>query len=129
MAIIGYDTGNTQAPRRGARGLDRELPVLPLLTLAFFACAAVVYIFYVLWPRWPEEPALDGKGMLFVNIEDKNEVVAIDTGTASTGISVARRLCRNTNTTITTSTTASKNVCTTSVIEARVNSVVSIAIS
>jgi hypothetical protein len=59
MAIIGYDTGNTQAPRRGARGLDRELPVLPLLTLAFFACAAVVYIFYVLWPRWPEEPALD----------------------------------------------------------------------
>ncbi len=57
------------------------------------------------------------------------KVPTIDTGTASTGISVARRLCRNTNTTITTSTTASKNVCTTSVIEARVNSVVSIAIS
>ncbi|CAD6563480.1 hypothetical protein LMG24235_08727 [Paraburkholderia sabiae] len=56
-------------------------------------------------------------------------VPTIDTGTASTGISVARRLCRNTNTTITTSTTASKNVCTTSVIDARVNSVVSIAIS
>ena len=50
------------------------------------------------------------------------KVPTIDTGTASTGISVARRLCRNTNTTSTTSTTASKNVCTTSVIDARVNS-------
>ena len=55
------------------------------------------------------------------------KVPTIDTGTASTGISVARRLCRNTNTTITTSTSASKNVWTTSEIDARVNSVVSIA--
>ncbi len=57
------------------------------------------------------------------------KVPMIDTGTARTGISVARRLCRKTNTTITTSTSASKNVCTTSEIDARVNSVVSIAMS
>ena len=57
------------------------------------------------------------------------KVPTIDTGTAITGISVARRLCRNTNTTITTSTSASKKVWTTSEMEARVNSVVSIAIS
>ena len=41
-----------------------------------------------------------------------------ETGTASIGISVARQLCRNRNTTISTSTSASKNVCTTSSSEA-----------
>ncbi|MNZ72262.1 hypothetical protein D3C78_906370 [compost metagenome] len=56
------------------------------------------------------------------------KVPTIDTGTASTGISVARRLCRNRNTTITTSTRASKKVWITSEIDARVNAVVSITI-
>jgi hypothetical protein len=42
---------------------------------------------------------------------------------------VARRLCRKRYTTSTTSTSASKKVCTTSVIEARVKSVVSSATS
>ena len=55
-------------------------------------------------------------------------VPTIEIGTARIGIRVARRLCRNRNTTSTTSTSASKNVCTTVSIEARVNAVVSIAI-
>ncbi|MNI72280.1 hypothetical protein D3C73_1282140 [compost metagenome] len=56
------------------------------------------------------------------------KVPTIDTGTAITGISVARRLCRNRNTTITTSTSASKKVWITSEIDARVKAVVSITI-
>src|SRR5438105_9980929 len=51
----------------------------------------------------------------------------IEIGTAMIGISVARMLCRNKNTTSTTSTSASKNVWTTVSIDARVNCVVSIA--
>src|SRR6185295_16859338 len=47
------------------------------------------------------------------------------TGTAITGISVARQLCRNTNITITTSTIASISVLTTSMIDSRMNLVVS----
>ena len=57
------------------------------------------------------------------------KVPMIETGTARIGISVARRLCRNRNTTSTTSTSASKKVWTTSLIDACVNSVVSIATS
>src|SRR5690554_120433 len=52
-------------------------------------------------------------------------VPTIATGTASNGISVARHDCKNTNTTTSTSTTASSSVCTTSVTEAVMNSVVS----
>ncbi len=56
-------------------------------------------------------------------------VPTIDTGTASTGINVARMLCRNTKTTITTRTSASKKVWITSEMDARVKSVVSMAMS
>ncbi len=47
------------------------------------------------------------------------------TGTAITGIRVARQLCRNTNITITTRTIASIRVLTTSRIDSRMNLVVS----
>src|SRR6478736_4279979 len=53
------------------------------------------------------------------------KVPTIDTGTARIGITVARSDCRNTNTTSTTRTTASKNVCTTLSIEYSVNWLVS----
>ncbi len=52
-------------------------------------------------------------------------VPTIETTTASVGISVARRFCRNRYTTSTTSTTASSSVFTTSSIEAVTNFVVS----
>ena len=45
------------------------------------------------------------------------KVPTSDTGMASTGISVARQFCRKMNTTSTTSTSASKKVWITSVIE------------
>ena len=48
-----------------------------------------------------------------------------DTGTAIIGINVDRQDCKNTYTTIRTSTNASKNVCSTSLIEARTNLVLS----
>ncbi len=51
----------------------------------------------------------------------------METGTASVGMMVSRMLCRNRNTTITTSTTASKKVCTTSSMDAATNLVVSSA--
>ena len=47
-----------------------------------------------------------------------------DTGTASIGMSVARQLCRNTNTTISTSTIASNSVFITSFIDSVTNGVV-----
>ncbi len=53
------------------------------------------------------------------------KVPMIDTGTARIGMTVARSDCRNRNTTSTTSTTASKKVCTTLSIEFRVNWLVS----
>ncbi|MNL48430.1 hypothetical protein D3C87_1712890 [compost metagenome] len=56
------------------------------------------------------------------------KVPTMDTGTAIAGISVARRLCRKMKTTTTTNTSASKKVCITSEIDARVNAVVSITI-
>ena len=52
-------------------------------------------------------------------------VPTIDTGTARIGMMVARRLCRNRNTTRITSTTASKKVCTTLSIEFSVKRLVS----
>ena len=55
-------------------------------------------------------------------------VPTMDTGTARIGITVARSDCRKTNTTRTTSTTASKNVCTTLSIEFSVKRLVSSAI-
>ena len=48
-----------------------------------------------------------------------------DTGTAIIGINVERQDCKNTYTTIRTSNNASKNVCSTSLIEARTNLVLS----
>ncbi len=48
-----------------------------------------------------------------------------ETGTASVGISVARRLCRNSHTTRNTSTIASMKVIVTSCIETRTYSLVS----
>ena len=48
-----------------------------------------------------------------------------DTGTASSGINVARQLCRKIKITNTTSSNASINVCATSSIEARIKSVLS----
>jgi len=53
------------------------------------------------------------------------KVPTIETGTARMGMMVARRLCRNTNTTATTSTTASKNVWITLSTEASVKMLVS----
>src|SRR5690606_32133466 len=52
-------------------------------------------------------------------------VPTIAIGTASSGIRVARQLCKNINTTINTNTTASSSVWTTSVIDALMKSVVS----
>ena len=52
-----------------------------------------------------------------------------ETGTVHIGISVARKLCRKTYTTINTRTTASKSVCTISPIEALIGSVESSVIS
>src|SRR5262245_21086959 len=46
-----------------------------------------------------------------------------DTGTAASGMIDARQVCRNMMTTITTSSTASKSVCTTASIECRTNTV------
>src|ERR1700710_808087 len=46
-----------------------------------------------------------------------------DTGTATSGMIEARQVCKNTITTITTSSTASSNVCTTASIECRTNTV------
>ena len=48
-----------------------------------------------------------------------------DTGTAIIGINVERQDCKNTYTTMSTSNKASKNVCSTSLIEARTNFVLS----
>ena len=48
-----------------------------------------------------------------------------ETGTASSGITVARKLCRKIKITSTTRTNASKNVCATSLIDAVINSVLS----
>ena len=48
-----------------------------------------------------------------------------ETGTASTGMSVARQFCKNTNTTSVTSTSAANSVFTTSVIDAVMKGVVS----
>ena len=53
------------------------------------------------------------------------KVPTIDTGTARIGMMVARRDCRNRNTTRITSTTASKKVCTTLSIEFSVKRLVS----
>ena len=53
------------------------------------------------------------------------KVPTIDTGTASTGISVVRQLCRKMNTTSVTSSIASPRVWITSSIEAVMNGVVS----
>ena len=53
------------------------------------------------------------------------KVPMIDTGTASSGMIEARQVCRNTITTSTTSAMASSRVCTTALIEARTNWVVS----
>ena len=53
------------------------------------------------------------------------KVPMIDTGTASSGISVARQLWRNTNTTSTTRAMASNSVRTTSVTAASTNRVAS----
>ena len=53
------------------------------------------------------------------------KVPTSDTGIASTGISVARQFCRNTKTTSTTSSRASKKVLTTSSMEICTNLVVS----
>ena len=52
-----------------------------------------------------------------------------ETGTAISGISVARQPCRNRNTTMITSTIASKSVCTISVMPSLTGSVVSRAMS
>jgi len=56
------------------------------------------------------------------------KVPMIETGTARMGMMVARRLCRNRKTTMMTSRHASKKVLTTSLMEARTNLVVSMAI-
>ncbi len=53
------------------------------------------------------------------------KVPITDTGTAISGMMDARQVCRNSTTTITTSTTASSRVCTTASMEARTNCVVS----
>jgi len=57
--------------------------------------------------------------VLIVNPKGKKnaKVPIIDTGMANTGIKVARQLCKNTNTTIVTNTSASSNVSTTSLID------------
>ncbi len=57
------------------------------------------------------------------------KVATSDTGTASIGISVARQLCRNRYTTTSTSSSASKKVCTTSCSEAFTKIVLSITTS
>ena len=57
------------------------------------------------------------------------KVATSDTGTASIGITVARQFCRNRNTTISTSNSASKKVCTTSSSDALTNTVLSITTS
>ena len=53
------------------------------------------------------------------------KVPTIATGTAMSGISVARQLCRNNSTTSATSTIASRSVLTTSRIDSVMNGVVS----
>ena len=56
-------------------------------------------------------------------------VPTMATGTVSSGISVARQFCRNTNTTRITSPTASNNVNSTSLMAARTNIVESYGIT
>ncbi len=53
------------------------------------------------------------------------KVPTMETGTASNGMIEARQVCRNTTTTITTSSTASNSVCTTASMEASTKRVVS----
>jgi hypothetical protein len=50
-------------------------------------------------------------------------VPIIDTGTASSGMIDARQVCRNSTTTMTTSSTASSSVAITDLIDARTNTV------
>ena len=52
-------------------------------------------------------------------------VPTIATGTATSGITVARQFCRNSNTTIATRAMASNSVCTTSAIDSLIKGVVS----
>ncbi len=63
--------------------------------------------------------------MLYPNVSRMAKVPRMTTGTASVGISVARRFCRNRNITRNTSTKASISVCTTPSMEAEITGVVS----
>ena len=56
---------------------------------------------------------------------EQRKAPTIETGTASSGIMVARQFCRKTKTTRTTSAIASNSVTTTSAIEVRTNRVAS----
>src|SRR5687768_17183398 len=70
-------------------------------------------------------PNSDSVLMLKPSNSNAAKVATSDTGTASIGINVARQLCRNRNTTMSTRISASTNVLTTSSIDALTNSEVS----
>ncbi len=61
--------------------------------------------------------------MEYPAIDNTPKVPSSTTGTAMAGIKVARRFCKNTNMTITTSTMASPSAATTSWMEARTKGV------
>ncbi|KAF1030958.1 MAG: hypothetical protein GAK33_07762 [Burkholderia lata] len=68
-------------------------------------------------------PNNDNALIEYPNASSSENVPMIDTGTAISGISDARQVCRNTITTITTSAIASSSVCTTALIDERTNCV------